>query len=74
MGKVSQTLHDCNLACGVQMHTTFDDLDHDSVSQVCQKHNKLQIVVFTILDCCLLLDERCIVATYINVLLNSFVY
>ena len=39
-----EVFRDYSLACGLAMHTKFDDLDLTLRSQVCQNH-KLQIFV-----------------------------
>ena len=48
-----QTLRDCNLAWGLAIHTWFDDLDHDSRSQVCENHKVHFLLLLLFVHCSL---------------------
>ena len=64
--EVFQTLRGCNLAQDLVIHTSFDDLDHISSSQVCQ-NCKLKIVLRFLST----VVYWCMVATHIRKIKSS---
>ena len=64
-----QILHDYNPARSLHCHSRFDDLDLGSRSQVCQKLKVHADYVF--IDSCPLQFKRCIVAIYIEEIMQN---
>ena len=52
-GKIFQTLHDNNIAWGLHCHSRFDDLCFVSMSQVCQKYETANCVLWILVLCSL---------------------